>query len=92
MNLPSKTVNEFQLAQALFQVNSLVGQMLSCEVRQEVNHCIMEIVVQWVMQQSSTDEEAKCLYDAIKKNGPITVAAAKGLQLRAEGLLANERP
>jgi len=84
VNVPSKKVNEFQLAQALLQVSSLIGATLSCEVRQEVNHCVMEIVVQWVMQQSSTDEEARCLYDAIKKNGPITVAEAKGFELWTE--------
>lgn len=37
MSVTNKKINEFQLAQALFQVNKLVGVMSPREVRQEVN-------------------------------------------------------
>jgi hypothetical protein len=67
MNVTNKKVNEFQLAQALFQVNKLVGAMSPREVRQEVNQCISGIVVRWILEHSHTDEEGERLYEAIKK-------------------------
>ena len=81
MNVTSQKINEFQLAQALFQVNKLVGSMSPREVRQEVNQCISDIVVRWILQHSHTDEEGERLYEDIKKDGPIRMAESKGLEL-----------
>ena len=84
MNVTCKKVNEFQLAQALLQVNSLVGVMSPREVRQEVNECIRNIVVRWILEHSPTDEEGERLYEAIKKDGPIRMAESKGFELWKE--------
>ena len=84
MNVTNKKVNEFQLAQALFQVNKLVGAMSPREVRQEVNQCISDIVVRWILEHSHTDEEGERLYEAIKKDGPIRMAESKGFELWQE--------
>jgi len=84
MNVPSKKVDEFQLAQALLQANSLVGVMSPREVRQEVNDCIRNIVVRWILENSPTDEEGERLYEAIKKDGPIKMAESKGFELWEE--------
>ena len=84
MKVTSKKVNEFQLAQALLQVNSLVGVMSPREVRQEVNECIRNIVVRWILEHSPTDEEGELLYEAIKKDGPIRMAESKGFELWKE--------
>ena len=81
MSVTNKKINEFQLAQALFQVNKLVGVMSPREVRQEVNQCISDIVVRWILQHSHTDEEGKRLYEDIQKDGPITMAEEKGFEL-----------
>tara|TARA_R110002020_G_scaffold108792_7_gene251915 strand:+ start:751 stop:1095 length:345 start_codon:yes stop_codon:yes gene_type:complete len=81
MSVTNQKINEFHLAQALFQVNKLVGSMSPREVRQEVNQCISEIVVRWILQHSHTDEEGERLYEDIKKDGPIRMAESKGLEL-----------
>ena len=84
MSVTNKKINEFQLAQALFQVNKLVGVMSPREVRQEVNQCISDIVVRWILEHSPTDEEGERLYEAIKKDGPIRMAESKGFELWKE--------
>ena len=84
MNVTNKKINEFQLAQALFQVSKLVGAMSPREVRQEVNQCISDIVVRWILEHSHTDEEGERLYEAIKKNGAIRMAESKGFELWQE--------